>query len=108
MEIRVSFIVNEKLWLGDVLRASDNTLHVIVGLALFFLFLKLSRSTRWALLGVFAIELFNEINDAIVAYPDLSKGFWLDTSTDFFATMALPCLTAGWMMLRRRRAIGED
>ena len=102
------FVVHEKVWLGDVLHASDNTLHVIVGLALFFLFLKLTRSRRWAILGIFVVELANEINDAIVAYPDLSKGFWLDTATDIFATMALPCLTAGWMVFRRRSAIGED
>lgn len=102
------FLVHEKVWLGDVLHASDNTLHVIVGLVLFFLFLKLTRSPRWAILGVVVIELFNEINDAIVAYPDLSKGFWLDTATDFFATMALPCLTAAWTVFRRRRAVGED
>lgn len=102
------FLVHEKVWLGNVLHASDNTLHVIVGLALFFLFLKLTRSLRWAIFGVFAVELFNEINDTIVAYPDLSKGFWLDTATDFFATMALPCLTAGWILLKRRRAIEED
>lgn len=102
------FIVRDKLWLGQALHVSDNTLHVIVGLALFFLLLKLTRSPRWAILGVFAVEFFNEINDAIVAYPDLSKGFWLDTSTDFFATMALPCLTAVWMVFRRRHAIGED
>ena len=98
----MSFIVHEKLWLGNVLRVSDNTLHVIAGLALFFLSLKLSRSPRWAILGVFAVELANEINDAIVAYPGVSTDFWLDTSTDTFATMVLPCLTAGCLVFRRR------
>ncbi|MFC3206413.1 hypothetical protein [Aquamicrobium soli] len=99
------FIVHDKAWLGQVLHVSDKTLHMVVGLALFFLFLKFTKSPSRAILGVFAIELINEINDTVVAYPDLSKDFWLDTSTDILATMVLPCLTAGWLVLRRRSSM---
>jgi hypothetical protein len=99
-EIAVHFIVQDKIWLARVLNVSDKALHVVVGVALYFLFLKLLKSPGRAVLAVLGVELANEINDAVVAYPYLTHAFWFDTSTDILATMVLPCLIAGWRMFR--------
>lgn len=92
------FIVQDKTSLARILNVSDKTLHIVVGVALYFLFLKLLKRPGWAVLAVFGIELINEINDAVVAYPYLTRAFWFDTSTDILATMVLPCVIAGWQM----------
>ena len=94
------FIVQDKISLARILNVSDKTLHVVVGVVLYVLFLKLMKSPGRALLAVFCVELVNEINDAVVAYPSLTHAFWADTSTDILATMVLPCLIAGWQMFR--------
>lgn len=103
----MSSIVHDKAWLAQALHVSDKTLHIVVGLALFLLLLKFTRNPRLAILGVFIIESINEINDTIVAYPDLSRVFWLDTSTDILATIMLPCLITGWLIFRRRPSMGS-
>lgn len=99
------FIVRDKAWLGRSLNVSDKTLHVVVGMALYFVFLRYLKSPIKAALAVLVVELINEINDTIVAYPYLTRAFWTDTATDILATMALPCLFTCWLMLKRRGRI---
>ena len=92
-------------WVG----LSHDALHMHVGLALFLLFAYLLRRYRWgmrAALGlVLALEIANEINDAIDWVRWTGAPNYIETARDIASTMLWPVVLAvGLTVWRRQQA----
>jgi hypothetical protein len=87
---------------------SHDALHMHVGLALFLLLAFLLRRRRWGVLaalgGVLALELANEVIDALDWVRWTGAPNFIESGRDIASTMVWPTVLAvGLAMWRRRR-----
>ncbi len=85
----------------------DSTLHVHVGLLIFFgtaLLLRGKVTSLWPLVAVTVAELFNECMDAAF----FGSWHWSDTGSDVFHTLVWPILLSMGAVIFRTRATPDS